>query len=135
MNTDAQKHPPIIPDDLAALALLDIKQVCSLVGLSASNVRQRINAGTFPPPDLIDGMRCTRWAAGTVRQWLQHKLSEPKPAGLDEAMKTRATTAYAARMAKQAAGLALVKSAVPAAADHVLEAAATAVAACPRASR
>ena len=109
MNSTQHKATPAVPSDLEELALLDIKRVCSLAGLSASAIRERIREGTFPKPDVVDGMRCTRWTVGTVRRWLLDRVTAPKPAGLDEALKKRAKGAVSSR--RKAAGLALVPGA------------------------
>lgn len=57
--------------DLADLRLLPMREVRGLVGLSESRIRELIANGRFPAPTYRDGSRCTRWAAGAIRQWLQ----------------------------------------------------------------
>lgn len=96
-QTTPRNDSPAISEDLADLALLNIKKVCSLVGLSASAVRERVRNGTFPRPDVVDGMRCTRWKAGTVRKWLIEYTSRPATPDLAEAMSSRASAARAKR--------------------------------------
>lgn len=92
--------PPAISNDLADLALLNIKQVCSLVGMSASSVRAGVRASTFPAPDVVDGMRFTRWKAGTVRRFLEDYTSKPASADVGKALSDRASAAYAKRKPK-----------------------------------
>lgn len=96
-------NPPAISNDLADLALLNIKQVCSLVGMSASSVRAGVRASTFPAPDVVDGMRFTRWKAGTVRRFLEEYTSKPASADVGKALSDRASAAYAKRKPKGSA--------------------------------
>ena len=63
--------PPPVAPDLADLRLLAMREVRGLVGLSESRIRELIAARRFPAPTYRDGSRCTRWAAGAIRQWLQ----------------------------------------------------------------
>lgn len=93
-------NPPTISNDLADLTLLNIKQVCSLVGMSASSVRAGVRASTFPAPDVVDGMRFTRWKAGTVRRFLEEYTSKPASADVGKALSDRASAAYAKRKPK-----------------------------------
>ena len=51
-------------------ALLKIKTVTAVTGLSESSIRRKVAAGQFPQP-IKDGTRCTRWVAGAVSTWLQ----------------------------------------------------------------
>lgn len=62
---------PPVSQELADLARLSIKDVSALVRLSEQTIRDRIKAGKFPPADHREGLRCTRWSAGTVRRWLE----------------------------------------------------------------
>lgn len=62
--------PAAVAGDLAALQRLDIKAVSALTGRCPSSLRQMVREGRFPAADYRDGPRCTRWNAGTVRQWL-----------------------------------------------------------------
>lgn len=57
--------------NLADLARLTIKEVCSLTGRSESSLRELIATGRFPEADYRDGPRCVRWSAGVVRRWLE----------------------------------------------------------------
>ncbi|RTD98567.1 AlpA family phage regulatory protein [Variovorax atrisoli] len=54
-------------------ALLKVQTVIGVTGLSESSIRRKVAAGTFPKP-LKDGIRCTRWRAGDVTQWLRSKV-------------------------------------------------------------
>lgn len=69
-----QKRPPLqtvqslhIPE-----ALLKIQTVIEVTGLSESSIRRKVAAGEFPAP-VKDGLRCTRWVAGKVSNWLKAK--------------------------------------------------------------
>jgi prophage regulatory protein len=53
-------------------ALLKIKTVTAVTGLSESSIRRKVNAGQFPQP-VKDGSRCTRWVASGVSAWLHAK--------------------------------------------------------------
>lgn len=64
--------PP--PASLADVSLLDIKDVCAAVRMSVSWVHDEVRSGRFPQP-LRFGMRCTRWKAADVRQWLIERAS------------------------------------------------------------
>jgi prophage regulatory protein len=55
-------------------ALLKIKTVEAVTGLSESTIRRRAHEGTFPQP-VKDGARCTRWVAGQVSNWLRAKAA------------------------------------------------------------
>ncbi|HOB93670.1 MAG TPA: hypothetical protein PK306_02630 [Aquabacterium sp.] len=66
----ASTAPAAVSGDLADLRRLDIKAVSALTGRCPSSLRQMVREGRFPPADYRDGPRCTRWNAGTVRQWL-----------------------------------------------------------------
>lgn len=76
--------PPIGEDD----ALIDVKAVCLLIGMSTSWAHAEVAAGRFPAP-AIRGSRCTRWRAGTVRQWLRDRIAAASAAEAEEAEKLR----------------------------------------------
>lgn len=52
-----------------AEALLILRNVCALTGLSPSSVYRRLARHDFPQPVRL-GNRCTRWRAGDVTAWL-----------------------------------------------------------------
>ena len=62
-----------IPQPLEAAslpdALLKIKTVATVTGLSASTIFRKTAAGEFPEPVRL-GARCTRWKSASVRAWL-----------------------------------------------------------------
>jgi len=66
----APSKPIPLPDHLADLARLDIREVSAIVGLGHQTIRDKIKAGTFPAADYRDGPRCVRWSAGLVKRWL-----------------------------------------------------------------
>ena len=51
-------------------ALLRIRTVVAVTGLSESSIRRKVAAGQFPAP-VKDGLRCTRWVAQSVTNWLR----------------------------------------------------------------
>ncbi|KKW66933.1 prophage cp4-57 regulatory [Lampropedia cohaerens] len=51
-------------------ALLKIETVRQMTGFSEATIRRRVAAGDFPAPRKF-GIRCTRWVAGEVREWLR----------------------------------------------------------------
>lgn len=70
-KTIASHKAPPVTQELADLARLSIKDVAALVRMSEQSIRDRVKAGKFPAPDHRDGLRCVRWSAGLVRQWLE----------------------------------------------------------------
>lgn len=55
-------------------ALLKIQTVITVTGLSESSIRRKVTDGKFPKP-IKDGVRCTRWVAGDVTNWLRAKVT------------------------------------------------------------
>lgn len=53
-------------------ALLKIEVVSAVTGRSESTIRRLVAEGKFPQP-IKDGLRCTRWVAGQVSNWLRAK--------------------------------------------------------------
>lgn len=51
-------------------ALLRISTVVEVTGRSESSIRRMVAAGQFPAP-VKDGLRCTRWVALSVTNWLR----------------------------------------------------------------
>lgn len=90
--------PPInaarpMPAELADVALLDIKDVCAAVRMSASWVHDEVREGRFPQP-MRFGMRCTRWQASAIRQWLEERAERARADGcLSAKLVERATRA------------------------------------------
>jgi prophage regulatory protein len=60
-----QKSEQRVSDD----ALLRIRDLSKLVGLSAGSIYRKIGEGGFPKPLRI-GERSVRWRVGDVRAWL-----------------------------------------------------------------
>lgn len=58
-----------IPD-----ALLNIKTVQALTGVSVCTIYRREAAGTFPSA-VRNGKRCTRWRAADVTAWLASQVA------------------------------------------------------------
>ena len=100
-KTDQKSTVRPLPGDLAEVALLDIRDVCAAVRISASWVHEEVRAGRFPQP-LRYGPRCTRWRAADVRQYLIERAAQPQ-AEATELVRARATKASAAAQAKRAA--------------------------------
>jgi prophage regulatory protein len=67
--------PRALPVDLADVALLDIKDVCAAVRMSASWVHDEVKAGRFPAP-LRFGNRCSRFRVADVRAWLVARAAQ-----------------------------------------------------------
>ena len=51
-------------------ALLTIRTVCAVAGLSESSIRRGVTAGTFPAP-VKRGKRCSRFIASDISDWLR----------------------------------------------------------------
>lgn len=51
-------------------ALLRVRAVEALAGLTRSTIYSKVRAGTFPQPVKL-GSRCTRWRSGDVNKWLE----------------------------------------------------------------
>ena len=73
-TAETSKHQPLqtaqalhIPE-----ALLKLQTVIEVTGLSESTIRRKVTAGEFPAP-VKAGVRCTRWVAGQVSNWLRAK--------------------------------------------------------------
>lgn len=56
-------------------ALLTIGIVREVTGFSEPTIRRRVAAGQFPAP-IKFGLRCTRWRAETVLNWLKAQQAE-----------------------------------------------------------
>jgi predicted DNA-binding transcriptional regulator AlpA len=92
-------NAPAVPADLADLQLLDIKAVCALVGLKSSAVQDRVRRGDMPAPIRM-GQRCTRWTAGSIKQWLQAQI-EAAQDDVKQRQQARAKKASDAAQAKR----------------------------------
>jgi predicted DNA-binding transcriptional regulator AlpA len=88
-KSQGRRQPPA---DLAAVAFLDIADVCALARMSASWVHEEVRARRFPQP-MRFGPRCTRWRSTDVRAWL---ISRAEAAQAD----TEATALVTARAKK-----------------------------------
>ena len=92
-----------LPPDLAEVALLDIRDVCAAVRMSASWWHDEVRAGRAPQP-LRYGPRCSRWRSADIRRYLIERAE--KGTGDSEAARltvARAKNASAAAQAKRAA--------------------------------
>lgn len=96
-------HP--LPVGVAEYALLDIRDVCAALRMSASWVHEEVRAGRFPQP-LRFGPRCTRWPAAALRQYLIDRTAQPQAqvAALVIARAKKASEAARAKRLKLAAG-------------------------------
>jgi prophage regulatory protein len=61
------ERPPEAPT-LRPSALLRLKDVCALLGMSRSTVYNRISEGSFPRPARV-GIRSVRWRAEDLSAW------------------------------------------------------------------
>jgi prophage regulatory protein len=68
------KRPPLQTVNALQIpeALLKVQTVIEVTGLSESTIRRKVAEGRFPAP-IKDGLRCTRWVAGSVSDWLRAK--------------------------------------------------------------
>lgn len=69
-NAVTQPLSVIAVDD----AQLRIATVCALTGLGRATIYRKVKEGTFPEPQR-QGLRCTRWRALGVRQWLSSQAT------------------------------------------------------------
>lgn len=65
----SQRRTRPLPPDVAAVAFLDINDVCAAVRMSASWIYDAIRAGRFPAP-MRFGAKCSRWRAADIRDYL-----------------------------------------------------------------
>jgi predicted DNA-binding transcriptional regulator AlpA len=100
-KTDTQPAARSLPADLAAVAFLDIRDVCAAVRMSASWVHDEVRAQRFPQP-VIRQSRCTRWKSADVRDWLIRRAAQSQTEAGDF-VKARATKASRAAQAKRIA--------------------------------
>jgi prophage regulatory protein len=71
--TNNKRRTTAAPQPLSVItvddAQLRIATVCALTGLGRATIYRKVKEGTFPEPQR-HGLRCTRWRALGVRQWL-----------------------------------------------------------------
>lgn len=65
-----------LPVTLQVEARLRIEQVCAITGLGRSKIYQEIKQKRFPAPERR-GLRCSRWRAADVLEWLQATRGSP----------------------------------------------------------
>lgn len=68
-RTDPKFAARPIPADLAEVSLLDTRDICAAVRMSASWWHEEVRAGRAPQP-VVRMSRCTRWRAADIRQYL-----------------------------------------------------------------
>jgi prophage regulatory protein len=51
-------------------ALLNVKTVQKITGLSRSTLHAKVKGGTFPQPIKLSA-RCVRWTSTSIQQWIQ----------------------------------------------------------------
>lgn len=51
-------------------ALLNVKTVQKITGLSRSTLHAKVKGGTFPAPIKLSA-RCVRWTSQSIQQWIQ----------------------------------------------------------------
>ncbi len=78
----------------APFKYLDYPQVCELVGLTKSPIRERIKAGTFPAPVALSA-RCVRFRSDLIARWM-----EEQSVAVDSSKTERTTKASKARLAR-----------------------------------
>lgn len=70
-HTDSNKNPTRQPIHVAQLqdALLTVKTVMAMTGLSRSTLHNRVKNQTFPAPIKLSA-RCVRWHSKAIQQWV-----------------------------------------------------------------
>ncbi len=68
-KTDPHTASRPLPADLAEVSLLDTRDICAAVRMSASWWHEEVRAGRAPQP-VVRMSRCTRWKATDIRQYL-----------------------------------------------------------------
>jgi predicted DNA-binding transcriptional regulator AlpA len=58
--------PESLPESLHPQQLIAAPVVCALRGCKRSKLYSDIKKGKFPPPDVVDGPRFSRWRVSTV---------------------------------------------------------------------
>ena len=106
-QTSRPFQPQIPPRDLADVALVDIKEVCSALSMSASWVHNEVRERRFPQP-LRHGPRCTRWRAVDIRQYLIERAAQPQAEAV-ALVTARASKASVAAQVKRAAAATAAK--------------------------
>ena len=66
-------HPQPLHAALIADALLTMKTVLAVTGLSSATIYRKVASREFPQPVRL-GSRCTRWRAGDVTVWLSARV-------------------------------------------------------------
>ncbi|MFM2405180.1 MAG: hypothetical protein RL223_3060 [Pseudomonadota bacterium] len=100
----AHPHSPakVLPEALAAVALVDAKTAAAAGCMSVSWWHERVSAGEAPQP-VMRSHRCTRWAATAVADFWRDFAGARHDAAAGAAVLRRATVASAAGKAKRAA--------------------------------
>ena len=93
---------------LADITLVNSKEVCAALSMSASWLYNEVREGRFPHP-LRHGQRCTRWRAADIRQYLLERAAQPQAETI-ALVTARAKKASAAAQVKRDAAAATVKS-------------------------
>jgi predicted DNA-binding transcriptional regulator AlpA len=74
MSTDREEvtsknQQPLYVAELSD-ALLNVKTVQKITGLSRSTLHAKVKGGTFPQPVKLSA-RCVRWTSNSIQQWIQ----------------------------------------------------------------
>lgn len=83
----------------APFKYLDYPQVCELVGLTKTPIRERIKAGTFPAPVAFSS-RCVRFRSDQVTQWMEEQAKSVDSTRAERTAK--ASMAHARRLDRAA---------------------------------
>lgn len=65
------RNPPPLPQHVAAVARMSMREIEAATGLCESTIRALMAKGQFPQPDFRMGTRCVRWSASLVTAWLE----------------------------------------------------------------
>jgi excisionase family DNA binding protein len=69
----------IVPPDLAAAAMLDVRAVAALLNCSARHVYRMSDAGRIPAPVHIGAL--VRWPRRTIEEWITGGCLPSRQAG------------------------------------------------------
>lgn len=53
--------------------ILNMKQICAVIGVSRHTIYRLVKAGQFPPPAKI-GLRQIGWKTSTIDRWLDERF-------------------------------------------------------------
>lgn len=72
-------------DDVTNDALLPLREVVRISGISRSEIWRRCKSGAFPQPTRDLGPHCTRWSQSEVQAWVRARLAARSKSGAEVA--------------------------------------------------